>query len=137
MTARSPCFIGAEEAMPRRLQWTVESGESWPLMSLVVMTVTCGLKGGNAWWGAALIGGERNVQRRWSAINGLSTGRVMAAVSDAGCSACTGGEQTQLGKQIGVLEGEHCGHMARTRRHESRAGSALHMHVARVRSRHR
>jgi hypothetical protein len=48
-----------------------------------------------------------------------------------------GGEQTQLGKQIAVSEGEHCGHMVRTRRHESRAGSALHMHVARVRSRHR
>jgi hypothetical protein len=63
-TARSPCFIGAEEAMPRRLQWTVESGDSRPLMSLVVTTVTCGLKGGNAWWGGALMGGERNGRRK-------------------------------------------------------------------------
>jgi hypothetical protein len=58
----------------------VESGDSRPLMSLVVTTVTYGLKGGNAWWGTALVGGERNVQRWWLAINGLSAGRVMATI---------------------------------------------------------
>jgi hypothetical protein len=60
----------------------------------------------------------------------------MAAISDVGCSACTG-RADSTGEQIGVSECEHCGHTARTRRHESRAGSALHMHVARVRIRHR
>jgi hypothetical protein len=60
----------------------------------------------------------RRKKRTWSAINDLSGGRVMAAVSDA--QRMQGCEQTRLGKQIGVSEGEHCSHPARTRRHESR-----------------